>query len=139
MIELEDEKYDQDLRKGRIAAETLKKPLTFFEAVEALELPKSDDIDPKQKKHGKKEIALTFKPHHMLTQIDLSGFKNLRFSKAGLQELIIGMDRLPCIRSVSLKNNGICDDHDKEVLNLFNVQKIRSIDLSCNKILKLAA
>jgi hypothetical protein len=26
--------------KGRIAAETLKKPLTFFEAVESLRMPK---------------------------------------------------------------------------------------------------
>lgn len=31
LIEREDEKYDEDLRKGRFAAETLKKPLTFFE------------------------------------------------------------------------------------------------------------
>ena len=43
MIQEEDEKFDEGLRKGRIAAETLKKPMTFFEAVEALKLPKIDE------------------------------------------------------------------------------------------------
>ena len=41
LIRDEDEKFDENLRRGRIAAETLKKPMTFFEAVEALDLPKS--------------------------------------------------------------------------------------------------
>ena len=36
--------------KGRIAAETLTKPLTFFEAVEALRMPKLiQDNDDKKK------------------------------------------------------------------------------------------
>lgn len=85
MIELEDEKYDEDLRKGRIAAETLKKPLTFFEAVEELKLPKAEETDGKKKGPSKKSsVALTILPHHMITKIDLGGFKNLRFSRAGL-------------------------------------------------------
>lgn len=45
MVERDDEKYNEDLRKGRIAAETLKKPLTFFEAVEALKLPRNEDMN----------------------------------------------------------------------------------------------
>lgn len=43
LVQEEDEKFDENLRRGRIAAETLKKPMTFFEAVEALDLPKSSD------------------------------------------------------------------------------------------------
>jgi hypothetical protein len=34
LIERENEEFDENLRKGRIAAETLMKPMTFFEAVE---------------------------------------------------------------------------------------------------------
>ena len=49
------------------------------------------------------------------------------------------MDRLPCIRSISLKNNGICDDHSQEILALLSIPKIRAIDLSCNEMVKLGA
>lgn len=69
------------MRKGRIAAETLSKPLTFFEAVEALRMPKT--IDGGKDKKPKVNLA-GFSEHHMITKIDLSGFKSLRFSKAGL-------------------------------------------------------
>jgi hypothetical protein len=75
--------------------------------------------------------------HHLITKIDLSGFKFLRFSKAGLQELIMGIDRLPCIKAVSLKNNGISDDHDKEILALMSINKVKSLDLSCNSMERL--
>jgi hypothetical protein len=51
LVEQEDELFDQNIRKGRIAAETLKKPMTFFEAVEALRLPKIEEsTDKKQDK-----------------------------------------------------------------------------------------
>ena len=69
--------------------------------------------------------------------IDLSGFKHMRFSRAGLQELITGIERLPVIRNICLKNNGINDDHEKEILALFGITKIWFIDLSCNNINKL--
>lgn len=49
LIERENEEFDENLRKGRIAAETLKKPLTFFEAVEKLRL-NTEKIDPKATK-----------------------------------------------------------------------------------------
>lgn len=136
LIQQEDEKFDEGLRKGRIAAETLKQPLTFFEAVEALRLPKVDESGGDDKKNKKKSAISNFslEPHHMILQIDLSGFQFLRFSRAGFQELVIGIDKLPCIRSVSLKNNGICETHDKEVLALMSIPKIKSLDLSNNKI-----
>jgi len=59
VIQREDEKYDADLRKGRIAAETLQKPLTFFEAVEALNLPKAEDGGEKKKGEKKTITSLT--------------------------------------------------------------------------------
>ena len=75
LIQQEDEKFDEGLRKGRIAAETLKKPMTFFEAVEALKLPKIDEAADGKKGDKKKNApTFNFEPHHMILQIDLSGF-----------------------------------------------------------------
>lgn len=64
---------------------------------------------------------ISYNPDHMLQKIDLSGYKNLRFSRAGLQELVLGIDRLPVIRSVCLKHNGITDDFDKEIITLMSI------------------
>ena len=41
---------------------------------------------------------------------------------------------MPCIRALNLSNNNITDDFDKEVLALFDMPKIKSIDLSFNKM-----
>ena len=74
IVEQEDEKFDENIRKGKIAAETLKKPMTFFEAVEALKLPKINETDDGKKKDKNKPINYNFEPHHMIASIDLSGF-----------------------------------------------------------------
>ena len=112
--------------------------MTFFEAVESLRLPKPEEGDKKKQAGQKKPKELgNLSPRLLLSKIDLSGFKNLRFSRAGLQDLILGVDRLPCIRSISLKNNGINDDHSQEILALFSINKIKAIDLSCNDMCKL--
>ena len=63
--------------------------MTFFEAVEALDLPKSSESAGGDKKKAmntneKKGIEPKFQPHHFIPNIDLSGFKGLRFSKVGL-------------------------------------------------------
>ena len=50
----------------------------------------------------------------------------------------MGIDRLVMIKSVSLKNNGICDDHEREILALLSITKVRNVDLSCNNINRLA-
>jgi hypothetical protein len=84
MVQQEDEKFNESLRKGRIAAETLKKPLTFFEAVEALKLPKIDEAADGKKDKKKGAPVFNFEPHHMMLSIDLSGFEFMRFSRAGL-------------------------------------------------------
>ncbi len=73
----------------------------------------------------------------MLERIDLSGFKNIRFSRAGLKELVEGLHLLPCIRSVALRGNGIGDDCDREILDILSITKIKCIDLSNNNIGKL--
>ena len=49
----------------------------------------------------------------------------------------MGLDRLPVIRSVCLKHNGINDDHDKEILTLMSISKITTLDLSNNDMNKL--
>ena len=53
LIDRDNEEFDENLRKGRIAAETLMQPMTFFEAVENLKL-KTEKEDPKAKKGDKK-------------------------------------------------------------------------------------
>lgn len=58
LIERENEEFDANLRKGRIAAETLMKPMTFFEAVEKLKL-KTEKEDPKVKKGEKKNPIIS--------------------------------------------------------------------------------
>ena len=73
-----------------------------------------------------------------LTRIDLCGFKYLRFSRAGLKELVDGITNMPQIRTLKLKNNGIGDEHEKEILSLLGIKTLRNLDLSCNNICKLA-
>ena len=97
----------------------------------------STDDDDKKKQKSKKDQVIQYKPEHMIQKIDLSGYKNLRFSRAGLQELIIGIEKLPVIRSVSLKSNGINDEHEKEILTLMMINKVTQLDLSNNEMSKL--
>ena len=66
MIQEEDEKFDEGLRKGRIAAETLRKPMTFFEAVEALKLQQIDESAEDKKNKKKTATSFNFEPHHMI-------------------------------------------------------------------------
>lgn len=75
----------------------------------------------------------------MLEKIDLSGFQHRRFSRAGMKELLEGLALLPCIRSLSLRHNGITDEFDREILEIFSIPKIKCIDLSNNLMCKLGA
>jgi hypothetical protein len=107
--------------------------LTFGEAVEALKLPKGEA--PKKGERVKKPIAIG--AHTMLERIDLSGFRYRRFSRAGMKELLEGLALLPTIRSVSLRDNGINDEYEREILDIFNIPKVKCIDLSHNNLFKL--
>jgi Ran GTPase-activating protein (RanGAP) involved in mRNA processing and transport len=42
-------------------------------------------------------------PHHMLTKIDLSGFRNV--SRSSIKELMESCELMPCLKSLSLRNN----------------------------------
>jgi hypothetical protein len=107
--------------------------LTFNDAVEKLDLPKPEKAE-KGKPAGKKKV-MSFAPHHMISKIDLSGFKTV--SRSSLKELLEAIELLPCLRSLSLRDNGITDDHDKEVLSIFDNKSIVKVDLSQNLMKKL--
>ena len=51
-----------------------------------------------------------------------------------MKELIEGISLLPCIRTVVLKDNGISDDCETEILELISNPMIKCIDLSKNNI-----
>ena len=38
-----------------------------------------------------------------------------------------------------MKNNGITDDFEKEILTLLSISQLKSVDLSCNKMEKLGS
>ena len=81
----------------------------------------------------KKELKIS--PEHLaLELIDLSGFKLRRFSRSGLKDLLDGISNLPCIRTVILRDNGINEDCEVEILDLFNITNVKCIDLSKNAI-----
>ena len=56
-----------------------------------------------------------------------------------MSELLEGISFLPCIRAVVLRNNGIDDSYVEEVEALFRNQMIKSIDLSQNKLRRVAS
>jgi hypothetical protein len=64
----------------------------------------------------------------------LSGFRTKRFSRSGLKELIDGISLLPCIRTIILRDNGIGDDCETEILEMIMNPNIKCIDLSKNNI-----
>lgn len=105
--------------------------VSFSEAVEALKLPKVEGKEKgKQGGNSSKKKQLTFEPHHMITTINLSGFAHCAISKSSIKELLESIEQLPCLKSLSLKNNGITDDYDKEILAIFDNKMISNVDLS---------
>lgn len=110
--------------------------MTMMEAIECLSLPKPQ---PKEKGKDSKKKIITIAPEHLIMKIDLSGFRTTGVSRSSLKELIDGLDGLPCIRSINLRNNGLTDDYEREILALFDYQKVRSIDLSQNCLKKVPA
>ena len=73
----------------------------------------------------------------MIEKIDLSGFRLKRFSRSGMKELLEGLALLPCIRTLCLRDNGITDECDREILEIFSITKIKCVDLSKNNMQKL--
>ena len=77
--------------------------------------------------------------YYLLDSIDLSGFENKGFSKAGLQELLKGIQNLVSVRKLLLQNNGIPDECSLEIGEFVKSQKIQYLNLSYNKLGKIAA
>ena len=71
----------------------------------------------------------------MLTKIDMSNFKEI--SRSGIKELLESIELMPCMRALSLRNNNITDDHDKEILSIFDNKTLTKVDLSQNSMRKL--
>jgi Leucine-rich repeat (LRR) protein len=73
----------------------------------------------------------------MITKIDLSGFAYDNISRSSIKELLESIELLPCLKAISLRNNGITDDYDKEILQIFDNKQITNVDLSQNLMKKL--
>lgn len=123
------------MKIGEQAAEIAKKQeereRTFIRAVEDLKMPKPPTVEKGKPAKVKKDIS--FAPEHMITKIDLSGFFT-SCSRISIRQLLDGIEMLPCLRSLSLRNNGINDDFEKEILSIFDNKKIVAIDLSQNQM-----
>jgi hypothetical protein len=123
------------MKIGEQAAELAKKQeereRTFIRAVEDLKMPKPPTVEKGKPAKVKKDIS--FAPEHMITKIDLSGFFT-SCSRISIRQLLDGIEMLPCLRSLSLRNNGINDDFEKEILSIFDNKKIVAIDLSKNQM-----
>lgn len=97
------------------------------------DLPKPEKQE-KGKQAGKKK-AFSFAPHHMITKIDLSGFNQV--SRSSIKELLESCEMMPCLKTLSLRNNGITDDYSTEILAIFDNKGITNVDLSQNLMKKL--
>ena len=111
-------------------------PFSFAEAVELMRFPRQQgDPNAKKGQQDKKKKDIRLNPEHLtLEKIDLSSFRDKRFSRTGLRELVDGIQTLPCLRSVVLRNNGINEECEAEVLDIFSIINIKCIDLSKNSI-----
>lgn len=108
---------------------------SFAEAVELMKFPRPEPGAKKGQQNEKRKKEIRINPEHMaLERIDLSGFKDRRFSRSGLRELLEGIQSLPCIRTLVLRENGINEDCEAEILEIFTITNIKCIDLSKNAI-----
>lgn len=71
----------------------------------------------------------------MITKISLDNFGEV--SRSSIKELLESIELMPCLKSLSLRNNRITDDYDKEILAIFDNKSITNIDLSNNLMKKL--
>jgi len=63
---------------------------------------------------------MKFTPEQLaMEKIDISGYRYKRFTRSALRELVEGISLLPAVRTVVLRDNGITDDCEAEILELF--------------------
>ena len=74
------------------AAVSTREPYSFAEAVEMMRFPRAEPGAKKGQQGDKRKKEIKINPEHLtLERIDLSGFKNKRFSRSGLRELLDGL------------------------------------------------
>jgi Ran GTPase-activating protein (RanGAP) involved in mRNA processing and transport len=114
--------------------------MTFVEAIHCFNLPRSNVMALNNKK-GRPGAAATkartsapskFKDYDAIEVVEVSGFRGRGVTRAALKELIDGLKYLPNIKMLKLKNNGLDDEFVDEIMEIFENQKITSLDLSSN-------
>lgn len=128
---------DDDQNGALVTQRPRKVGQTMMEFIEQMNLPKPQPKGKEGKDAKKKGVS--FAPELTLMKIDLSGFKGFGVSRSALKELADGIEGLPCLRSISLRHNGITDDCEREILTLFDHTKVKNIDLSHNCLKRTAA
>ena len=86
---------------------------------------------------GKNPLGSKLKDYEKIEVVELSGFNGRGVTRAALKELIEGINLLPNVKMLKLKNNGLTDDFVEEVEQIFDMEKLRSIDLSANNFVKV--
>jgi len=82
-------------------------------------------------------LGAKVKLYEKIERVELSGFNGRGVTWSAMKELIEGISLLPNIKKLTLKNNGINDDFIEEIVQIFELEKLISIDLSSNNIQKV--
>lgn len=118
--------------------------LTFLQAVHSFNLPRPAMIALQYKKRrggtnpkAKNPLGSKLKDYEKIEVVELSGFQGRGVTRAALKELIEGINLMPNVKMLKLKNNGLTDDFVEEIEQIFEMEKLKSIDLSCNNFIKV--
>lgn len=57
-------------------------------------------------------------------------------TRSGIKDLLESIDIMPGLRALSLRNCNLSDDHDKEILSIFDIKTLTKVDLSQNHLKK---
>jgi len=82
-------------------------------------------------------LGSKLKDYEKIEVVELSGFQGRGVTRAALKELIEGINLMPNVKMLKLKNNGLTDDFVEEIEQSFEMEKLKSIDLSCKNFIKV--
>lgn len=82
-------------------------------------------------------MGAKLKSYEKIEVVELSGFHGWGVTRAALKELIDGVNLLPNVKMIKLWNNGLNDDFVEEIEQIFEIDKIKSIDLQGNTLMKV--
>ena len=131
-----------DPKTGKVTFKENFSSENFLQALYKLNLPNMKKQDNSKKIGGaaktkKGDLVTTFDTKnvsHMVTKIDLSNYRHKEFTTAAFKEFIESVNDMRCQNTLILKNNGISDEHLRELDAIFSNKKITKIDLSQNEI-----